>query len=245
MDDCVFLRGCYYSYKVPHNKNVYPRSFISYRCVLTYDEQGSLLTYSICLTVQPLGVFFSGQLINLYPVGGNGQLHNYGLIFFISSCLAFIAFLWAVFMIDQQNDKMLFREHFPEAIPIMRQQSLKEEEIEVETNYHKIHPLRLLFNIKNVKEIVMTCIKKRDGYVRAEIWLIIGGMFCSYILSSGPSVFFFQFAEKIYKWDAEVWTKISSFGMIANSMVVIMITPILIKVFLFYKINHYHMSVFK
>ena len=175
-------------------------------------------------------MFFSGQLINLSPVGGNGQLHNYGLIFFFSSCGAFAAFLWAVFMINQRNDRNLFQEYFPETRPLMKQKLIEEENDLAQNCYDNTHPLRLLFDIKNVKEIVMTCLKKRDGYVRAEIWLIIGGMFCAYVLGSGPGVFFFQFAEKIYKWDAEIWTLVSSIGMMANSLVVILITPILIKV---------------
>ena len=178
-------------------------------------------------TVQPLGVFFSGQLINLRPFGLGGQLHNYGLIFVISSGMAFVAFLWAVFVIDQQSDKALFQEKFRESLPILTKEELLSQENDLDDS---THPLVLLFNIKNIKEIVMTCVKKREDYIRAQIWLIIAGMFASYILWSAPGAFMFQFAEKIYHWDAEIWTEISSIGMIANSLVVIGIAPLLIKV---------------
>ncbi len=107
------------------------------------------------------------------PVGGNGQLHNYGLIFFICSVGTFIAFLWALFVIDQQHDSKAFEDNFGE------RSSKPKKDLELENSSEvKQNPIKLLFNLRNVKEIVMTCIKKRDNYVRAQIWLIILSLFC-------------------------------------------------------------------
>ncbi|CAG2167426.1 unnamed protein product [Oppiella nova] len=179
---------------------------------------------------QPLGVYTSGKLINNTPLGGNGQLHNYGLIFSISSFGAFVAFLWAVFVINQENDKNLFRQHFGDCKGLLDHQN-GDQSSEYNANTEYIHPLRLLFNINNVREIAITFAKKRPNYVRAQIWLAIGGMFWCYFIWTAPAAFLFQFVEKIYHWDAPVYTELSSIGMIANSVVIIFITPLLIKVF--------------
>jgi hypothetical protein len=39
------------------------------------------------------------------------------------------------------------------------------------------HPLRLLFDINNVKEVFVTSFRNRSDNSRAQIWLIIGGNF--------------------------------------------------------------------
>ncbi|CAG2105176.1 unnamed protein product [Medioppia subpectinata] len=179
---------------------------------------------------QPLGVYTSGKLITCTPLGGNGQLHNYGLIFAISSLGAFAAFLWAVFAINQETDRQLFRHHFGDCRPLLADRTA-EQSAQFAANTEYIHPLRLLFNVNNVREIAQTLTKRRPNYVRAQIWLVIAGMFGCYFVWTAPVAFLFQFVEKIYRWDARVYTELSSIGMIANSLVVIFITPLLIKVF--------------
>jgi hypothetical protein len=128
------------------------------------------------------------------PVGGNGQLHNYGLIFFICSVGTFLAFLWALFAIDQQHDSKEFEDNFGEKSSNSKKDLKIENSLEVKQN-----PIKLLFNLRNVKEIFMTCIKKRDNYVRAQIWLIIISLFCHLFVIMSPMSFLFQFVEKIYE----------------------------------------------
>jgi hypothetical protein len=159
------------------------------------------------------------------PVGGNGQLHNYGLIFFICSVGSFIAFLWTLFAIDQQQDSKAFEDNFGEKSSNSKKDLKIENSLEVKQN-----PIKLLFNLRNVKEIVMTCIKKRDNYVRAQIWLIILSLFCHLFVVMSPMSFLFQFVEKIYEWNAEKYSYISSLGTISHTMVMMTITPIFIKV---------------
>jgi hypothetical protein len=128
------------------------------------------------------------------PVGGNGELHNYGLIFSIFSVGTFIAFLWALFVIDQQHDSKAFEDNFGE-----RSSNSKKDLVLENSSEAKQNPIKLLFNLRNVKEIVMTCIKKRDNYVRAQIWLIILSIFCHLFVIMSPMSFLFQFVEKIYE----------------------------------------------
>jgi hypothetical protein len=164
----------------------------------------------------------------LTPVGGNGQLHNYGLIFFICSVVTLLAFLWALFAIDQQHDSKAFEDNFGE------KSSNSKKDLEIENSskakQNTENPIKLLFNLRNVKEIVMTCFKKRDNYVRAQIWLIILSLFCHLFVVMSPMSFLFQFVEKIYEWNAEKYSYISSLGTISHTVVMMTITPIFIKV---------------
>jgi hypothetical protein len=158
-------------------------------------------------------------------VRGNGQLHNYGLIFFICSVGSFLAFLWALFAIDQQHDSEAFEDNFGEK----SSNSKKNREIENSSEV-KQNPIKLLFNIRNVKEIFMTCIKKRDNYVRAQIWLLILSAFCVLFIVMSPMSFLFQFVEKMYEWDAEKYSYVNSVGTITHTVITMTVTPIFIKV---------------
>jgi len=160
------------------------------------------------------------------PFGKNGQLHNYAIIFAISSIGTFLAFLWALFFINQQNDTKAFEENFGEKD--IELESKKKIDLKVKQKY--VHPLRQLFDFRNVKEIVRTCTKKRDNYVRAQIWLVILSMFCHLFVTLSPGSFLFQFVEKIYEWNAQTYAYISSVGTIAKTAVMMTITPIFIKV---------------
>jgi RsiW-degrading membrane proteinase PrsW (M82 family) len=158
-------------------------------------------------------------------VGGNGQLHNYGLIFFICSVGSFIAFLWTLFAIDQQHDSKAFEDNFGE------KSSNSRKDLEIENSSEvKQNPIKLLFNLRNVKEIVMTCIKKRDNYVRAQIWLLILSAFCGLFILMSPMSFLFQFVEKMYEWDAEKYSYVNSVGTITHTVITMTVTPIFIKV---------------
>ena len=178
-------------------------------------------------TVQPLATFTSGQLINKRPVGGNGQIHNYCILFIISSVLTFVAFVWALFLMDEEKDRMRFELKFgkqkdnisKEAVPQMKTQESDGR-----------HPLRLLFDLQNVKQIIITFIKSRPNYVRLQILLITGALFCNLFIILSPSSFLFQFVEKIYNWDAKTYSSVISFGQVVNTLVIICVSPLLIKV---------------
>jgi hypothetical protein len=180
------------------------------------------------LIAYPTGTALSGELLTWNPIGGNGQLHNYGLIFFICSVGTFLEFLWAIFLIDQEHDSKVFEDNFGEKSLESKKDLQIETKSQVKRNTE--NPIKLLFKLRNVKEIVMTCIKKRDNYVRAQIWLTILSMFCNMFIIMSSMAFLFQFVEKMYEWDAEKYSYISSIGTIINSVIMMTVTPIFIKV---------------
>jgi hypothetical protein len=56
--------------------------------------------YFFMFIATPLGTALSGKLLMMSPIGGNGQLHNYTLIFTISTIGLFISLLWVIFVIN-------------------------------------------------------------------------------------------------------------------------------------------------
>ena len=72
--------------------------------------------------------------------------------------------------------------------------------------------------------------RTRPNYVRAQIFLITCALFCNLFIVISPNSFLFQFAEKIYEWDAKTYSYVLSISDIVNSTVIIAVSPILIKV---------------
>jgi hypothetical protein len=108
-------------------------------------------------------------------------------------------------------------------------QELEKEETSDE-NSKKVNPLKLLFNFNNVKDIVKTCIKKRDNRVRLQIWLIFFTMLCDHFINNAPGVFQFQFVQKIYYWNAETYGYFSAIGTFSHALFTITCAPLLIHV---------------
>jgi len=175
------------------------------------------------------------------PVVGNGQLHNYTLIFLISAIGFFISFVWSIFFINEQKDKEKFDQQFGDNnvtdTEIERQNYEKNSQIlESKQSINTIRkgktksPIKLLFNLNNIKDMFKTCFKKRDNRVRLQIWLIILAMLSHHFIGYAPTVFQFQFVEKIYFWDAETYGYADSIGSVAHAVFSIICAPILIKV---------------
>ena len=178
---------------------------------------------------KPMGTAISGKLLMISPIGGNGQLHNYAFIFTLSSFGFLISFLWVLFMIDEQKDKEKFDKQFGE----VNVNNLELKDIENQkTENRNENPIKLLFKSRNVKDIVKTCIKKRDNRVRLQIWLVFSAMLSHRFLTCSPGFFEFQFVQKIYFWDAETYGYISFIGTITYAFSTITCAPILIKVFI-------------
>jgi PCFT/HCP family folate transporter-like MFS transporter 1/3 len=119
----------------------------------------------------------------------------------------------------EMNGKSNFNE---ETIGIGNRENKKNEE-------EKRHPIRMLFDLSNMKEMYFCAIKKRPNKVRKQIWLLYGIMIIT-IISYRANSINFQFVQKIYYWDAEFYASISSISMIVHTIATLTIVPFLIKV---------------
>ena len=158
-------------------------------------------------------------------------MHNYCLIFSITSFTSCVAAILTVIMIDEKSDKLKFAKYFGDQTQNNEDDKyLKLGTVEKEPSEKDKHPIRLLLDINNVKLIVISFLKKRPSHGRAQIWLIQVVLFFGALQQNAPNSFQFQFVEKIYDWNAQTFSYVTSFGKIGNTFMSLVIVPILIKV---------------
>lgn len=196
----------------------------------TLDALGMKFCFDIgliSLLAHLVGVIAYGELINQSPIWSAKQVHNYGLIFFVSSLSAFLALIWTLFFINQEKDIQLFKDYFcRNAVPNV----MPEESDKHSTGERNVFSIRQIVNCKNVRQVMITCLKKRPKRGRAQIWLSMAGIFLYLFILMTVPAFEFQFYQKVYKWDAKDMSFWESIGLIANSVFVMISTPILIRV---------------
>lgn len=105
------------------------------------------------------------------------------------------------------------------------------------TKTKKKHPLKLLFDVNNIKDIIKTCLKPRENRVRAQIWLLFVSMVIYLLSHLGPSQILFQFAQKVYHWESAKYSYASSLGNVFTCIAMTTVAPILVKVILDHLIN--------
>ncbi|XP_054157505.1 proton-coupled folate transporter-like [Oppia nitens] len=185
---------------------------------------------------QPLGSFIAGAVLNTDSLFTRGQLQNYSGVFAIVGITSCFQLLWTIYMIDEKKDIRDWEYKF--GINAVNNDNLMDTpELRVQNkmksfDQHKhVHPLKLLFNFNNVREMFHTCFKTRENHVRIQIWLLFLSM-CFYLLSHlGPVMFMYQFAQKVYSWDSQTYSNASAIATLVLCLATFLIAPILLKIF--------------
>ncbi|XP_054156892.1 proton-coupled folate transporter-like [Oppia nitens] len=181
----------------------------------------------------PLGTYLGGIVLNTTPMFSNGQLHNYSGVYAIAGVTYVLALCWTIFMVNEKRDIRLWEQRF--------RNSCDDNDVEFETrvenkikrydDYRHIHPIKLLVNIKNVKEMWSTCAKPRANLVRIQIWLLFLSVSCYMLSHVGPIIFLFQFTQKVYSWNSQMYSNGSAISSFTIALATIIIAPVLIRVF--------------
>ena len=190
----------------------------------------------------PIGTVISGKLLTLNPLFNTEQLHNNAFIFLIATIVSFLSLIWACFMINEQKDRQEFYDKFSSdkdqnRLSIISQNSKQQNGDSVKNDmgnnykeFENVNPIKLLFDFKNVIEMVKTCTKKRTNYIRLQIWLLFLSMITYFLYREGSNVFLFQFVERVYQWDAEQYSYGASLNTLCNAIFLLTIIPFIIKV---------------
>ena len=178
-----------------------------------------------------MGTYVSGKMLNTKPIFDNsGQLHNYALIFVIQ-CIAYLLILiWTVFMINEEEDIINFENKFNKTIDSNGGESHINKRLKQMHDNKHIHPIKLLFNFKNIRDMWRTCIKKRTNYVRLQIWLLFISMVCFVLSHSGPIFFLYQFAQKEYHWNAEQYSNAFAIEKVVSALATLILMPLFVRV---------------
>ncbi|CAG2174359.1 unnamed protein product [Oppiella nova] len=162
------------------------------------------------------------------PMWTTNQIYSQSFIHAISACSAFVAFIWSVFVINQQKEKILFDESFGD----------NSYELKDYNSYHKQkqqvgNQIKQLFHFNNIKQTFVTVFRKRPNTTRAQIWLTICGTTCYlYVFISVPS-FVDEFYEQIYGWYTTDFAEYQASGTVVKCLFVLTATIILTKLYHF------------
>jgi hypothetical protein len=123
------------------------------------------------------------------PLFHLGEIRNYTTCFLIALGFEVIAFLWIIFMVNdklaQKQEKRItikLKNLKPKEINDEKEEKIKSDKKKED---EKRHPLSLLFDLSNVKEMIKCCLKPRANKVRKQIWLIFFTMIIIHMIYSG------------------------------------------------------------
>jgi len=104
------------------------------------------------------------------------------------------------------------------------------ETVIIEYKMRWFHMFKDIIDIQNVRDMWNTCTKPRSDKRRAEIWILFISLALITLTNNGSNVVMFQFVQKVFLWDAQIYSIVNSSVLVMTSISVAIIVPILIKV---------------
>ena len=138
---------------------------------------------------------------------------------------------WTIFFIDEEKDSIEFEKRFGQTdVDSDDKQSTVRDKLKRFDQYKGTHPIKLLFDMNNVKDMFRTCFKKRPEKARLQLWLLFLSTACYLLTHVGPYLFLFSFVQKVYNWNSGVYSDWLAINNIINGVVTFVFAPIFIKV---------------
>lgn len=165
---------------------------------------------------------------------------NFTSLFLICCACSILAFLNAWLLIDEPKDKRLFEKFFPvpvdgddkvkgdgpkEVVMGTREEEKPRPEVEEEVN-----PLRILFDLNNMKDMFRTFVKPRLYHVRLHLILIIFASMTVLLAYIGPAMFLYQYVEKVFSWNSSQYSNYSTITSVINILSMFTLAPLVLKV---------------
>jgi hypothetical protein len=97
-----------------------------------------------------------------------------------------------------------------------------------------------LIDLQNIRDMFKTCTKHRSDGRRGQIWILFISLPLIMLTINGSQIVLFQFVQKVFQWDAEIYSIVNSLVFIITAITVAIVVPILIKVF---KVNDISLSI--
>ena len=134
----------------------------------------------------PIGSSLGGYILVQKPVFHTGEIRNYSVCFIIALGFELLALLWIIFMIDE---KVARKQEMKIEMKINGIQGTDGHKIKLKSDIsdkdRDIHPIKLLFDLENVRSMVRTVIKKRENKVRTQLFLLFTSMIIMIMAFSG------------------------------------------------------------
>lgn len=174
---------------------------------------------------------------------GDYELRNYSINFIISIGASVLGLINAL-LINEKKDKQLFEKYFPPPViefqnddednrprvfSISSIQSLPPSLMHKGEEENK-HIMKQFFDLKNIHEMYKTYSRERPFGIRLQILLLMISMVMFLLSYSGPSVFLYQYVQKLFNWDSQKYALYYAMSTTINLITTFVFTPIIIRV---------------
>ena len=128
----------------------------------------------------PIGQSLGGYILVRKPAFNTGEIRNYTICFIICLVTDIIAALWVLLMVSEKFAEKQEAKIEMKLIRINEKLGNQGSKIKLRSQISKqdehIHPMKLLFDLENVKSMIKTITKKRLNKGRIQIWFMIISM---------------------------------------------------------------------
>ena len=123
------------------------------------------------MTANPIGTYLGGYLLVQKPMFQTGEIRNYTFIYLIALGFEFIALLWIILMV---NETIARKQEMEIEMKIQGiDPNIGDKQIVLKSDMSKEdkekHPIRLLFDLENIKTMVKTVSKERPNKGRTQL----------------------------------------------------------------------------
>ena len=127
------------------------------------------------MKASPIGISLGGFILVQKPLFHTGEIRNFTLCFITALAFEALALVWIVIMVREE---------------VARKQELKIEmkirgmqrnggdssniklKSDISAEDEHVHPIKLLFDMENLKSIIRTILKKRPNKARKQLFLL-------------------------------------------------------------------------
>ncbi|KAI2797799.1 hypothetical protein BLOT_015219 [Blomia tropicalis] len=187
----------------------------------------------------PIGTAISGHMLDMHTPFIEHEPRNYTTIFLIGAGCAFISFLIALLLVDEEKDKILFRKYFPKSETndeIVKKDpctEMKPSDTKLIDTKPSTGLINSLFTFQNVRDMIQTFVRPRPYGIRLQMFCLIFSTVTIMIAYMGPSVFLYQYLQKVFAWGPADYSNYVTFNSLINIFTTLIFAPIFLKVFKF------------
>lgn len=194
-----------------------------------------------------MATFIGGNLLMLKTPFVGHEPRNFTALFLICCACSILMLLNAWLLVDEPKDKRLFKEFFPapeensgddkvvvegdgpkKVVTMVSKEEEKKSPKNVEKKEER--PLRILFDLNNMKDMFRTFVKPRPYHVRLHLILIIFASMTVLLAYIGPAMFLYQYVQKVFSWNSSQYSNYSTITSAINIASMFILAPLCLKV---------------
>ncbi|RWS22408.1 hypothetical protein B4U80_13564 [Leptotrombidium deliense] len=181
----------------------------------------AIMDFAVFLGCTPIGIYIGGLVIHMKPIGAD-SLHNCIGVFLIVLGCHILSLIWVL---------IAFRDSDGRSNELNESgDTLNEREVFADqSKFTDCIPLKEIFNWSNARETLATCFKARPENKKLQLWLLISALYIIIMTSFGQVDVLFQYTERVFQWNAIMFSNVNAIGSIASNTTQAIFVVILVK----------------